>query len=111
MMDNHFLKVEDARALEDLLTRSQKTPVIIFKHSTTCPISASAYREMQQVHDEVNLIEVQSASALSREIEKKLGIRHESPQVIVLRHGKAVWNASHWQIKANAVTTAVLDHS
>ena len=33
--------------------------------------------------------------------------RHESPQVIILRNGVAVWNASHWKIKADAVKSAV----
>ena len=111
MMDNHFLRVENKQSLTELLKRSESTPVIIFKHSTTCPISASAYREMQQVPNEVNLIEVQKAREVSEELEKKLGIRHESPQVVVVRRGKAVWNASHWQIKANAVAAAVQENS
>lgn len=110
MMDNHFIRIENEQRLQDLLQRSQTVPVIIFKHSTTCPISASAYREMQQVANEVNLIEVQSGRALSQKLEETLGIRHESPQVIVLRRGKAVWNASHWQIKANAVADAVREN-
>ncbi|MGH9881443.1 MAG: monothiol bacilliredoxin BrxC family protein [Pyrinomonadaceae bacterium] len=32
---------------------------------------------------------------------------HESPQVIILRNGQVVWNASHWKIKSGAVTDAV----
>jgi bacillithiol system protein YtxJ len=62
---------------------------------------------MEQVDGEVNLVEVQSARSVSKEIATRVGIAHESPQVIVLRRGKAVWNASHFQIKANVVTAAV----
>jgi len=65
---------------------------------------------MQHVPDEVNLVEIQSARAVSDEIEQKLGVPHESPQVIVLRGGKAVWNASHFQIKATEVSAAVKDN-
>jgi hypothetical protein len=36
-----------------------------------------------------------------------LGVAHESPQVIVLRNGQVVWNASHFSITAQAVTAAV----
>jgi len=111
MMENHLLRVENKESLAELIDRSESTPVIIFKHSTTCPISDSAYREIQQLPNEVHLIEVQSARDVSREFEKKLGVRHESPQVVVVRHGKAVWNASHGQIKANAVATAVQENS
>jgi len=109
-MENHFLRVKDIGSLEDLISASNANPVVIFKHSTTCPISASAYREMEQLGSEVHLVEVQSAGAVSQELESRFGIRHESPQVIILRRGKAVWNASHWQIKANAVATAIRDH-
>jgi bacillithiol system protein YtxJ len=106
-METHFFRVKDPQSVEDLIKQSETGPVIIFKHSTTCPVSASAYREMEQVDGEVNLIEVQNARSVSKEIATRVGIEHESPQVIVLRRGKAVWNASHFQIKANVVTAAV----
>ena len=48
-----------------------------------------------------------SARELSTEIENRLGVAHESPQVIVLRNGQVVWNASHFKITADAVTEAV----
>jgi len=110
-MQNQFFRVKDMTSLEALIEQSQANPVVIFKHSTTCPISASAYEEMQQVSGEVNLVEVQSARPVSEELEKRLGIRHESPQVIILRRGKAVWDASHWRIKADAVADAVRENA
>lgn len=106
-MDNHFVKVSGTEAFEELLNRSQEQPVVIFKHSTTCPISAAAYDEMEQFKGEVALVEVQRARELSKEIEKKTGIRHESPQVIVLEKGKVAWTASHWKVTAQAVAEAV----
>lgn len=107
LMDNHFVKVTDTGSLASLIARSQAAPIIIFKHSTTCGVSSSAYRELQKVDNEVNLVEIQSARSVSEEVEKQLGVPHESPQVIVLRRGKAVWNASHFQIKATEVSAAV----
>jgi bacillithiol system protein YtxJ len=109
-MENHFFRITDENSLKELVARSETEPVIIFKHSTTCSVSASAYRELQQLGSQVNLIEVQRYPSVSEEIEKRTGVRHESPQVIVLRRGKAVWDASHWQIKINAVETAVRDN-
>ncbi|MGI8918688.1 MAG: bacillithiol system redox-active protein YtxJ [Pyrinomonadaceae bacterium] len=106
-MENHFIKVTGAEQFTDLLSRSQKQPIVIFKHSTTCPISAAAYNEMEQLAGEVVLVEVQRARELSREIEKQTGIRHESPQVLVLENGKVVWNASHFKVKAGAVEEAL----
>ena len=106
-MGNHFIKVMGVEQFTDLLTRSQEKRVVIFKHSTTCPISAAAYDEMEQVAGEVVLVEVQRARELSREIEKQTGVRHESPQVLVLENGKVVWNASHFKVKAQAVEEAL----
>jgi len=105
-MANSFLKLADKETLNRLLLDSRHRPVVLFKHSNTCGISSAAYREMEKL-DNVNLLEVQSARELSKEVESITGVEHESPQVIVLKDGKAVWNASHYSVKAVAVADAV----
>jgi len=105
-MANTFFKLVDKETWEQLLTASDERPVLVFKHSNACGISSRAYREMEQLQD-VNVLEVQSARDLSREVADRTGIEHESPQVIVLRNGKAVWNASHYDVKAGAVAEAM----
>jgi len=110
-MGNKFLKVKDKQALDELVKNSESKPVVIFKHSNARGISASIFKEMEQLGDQVNLVEVQSARDISRELANMTGIRHETPQVIVLRDGKAVWNASHFGIKAAEVKKAVESHS
>jgi bacillithiol system protein YtxJ len=106
-MENHFVKITDTKAFEEMADRSKERPVVIFKHSLTCPISASAYDQMTEFEGEVALVEVQRSRGLSTEIENRLGVAHESPQVIVLRNGQVVWNASHFRITADAVARAV----
>ena len=110
-MGNKFFKIDDQAALDNLITDSKRKPIIIFKHSNACSISSRAYREMEKVQAPVNILEVQSAREVSRELANMTGIRHETPQVIVLRDGKAVWNASHFEVQAGAVTEAVESHS
>ena len=106
-MGNKFLKVTHKEGLDELISNSNSRPVVIFKHSNSCPISAVAYREMEGLDGDVSLIEVQSARDVSLEIASRTGVRHESPQVIILRDGKAVWNASHFDVKARDVAEAV----
>lgn len=106
-MENHFVKITDTKSFEELAIRSKEKPVVIFKHSLTCPISFAAYEQMAEFDGQVALIEVQRARELSTEIENRLGVAHESPQVIVLRNGQVVWNASHFMVTADAVTEAV----
>ena len=101
-----FFRIDDRATLDNLISNSKQQAVIIFKHSNACPISSRAYREMEQLEG-VNLLEIQAAPEISREIEKLTGVRHESPQVILMRDGKAVWNASHFDVNAASVSKAL----
>ena len=101
-----FFRIDDRATLDNLISNSKQQAVIIFKHSNACPISSRAYREMEQLEG-VNLLEIQAAPEISREIEKLTGVRHESPQVILMRDGKAVWNASHFDVNATSVSKAL----
>lgn len=110
-MGNHFIQITDTTELDQLLARSHDEPVVLFKHSTTCPISSAAYRQMSRVAADVSLVVVQQARGVSKEIASRTGIEHESPQAIVLRNGEAVWSASHFDITAGAVEQAVREHA
>ena len=110
-MGNRFFEIDDRAALDSLITDSKQKPVIVFKHSNACSISSKAYREMEKVQGDVNILVVQSARDVSRELANLTGVRHETPQVIVLRDGKAVWNASHFDVQAGAVAEAVESHT
>ena len=104
---SNFQTVSDAAALEELFERSKEGPVLLFKHSNSCPISARAYGQMEGVETPVSIVVVQQSRDLSREIEQRTGVRHETPQALVIRNGRAVWNASHFDVTAQAVEQAV----
>jgi bacillithiol system protein YtxJ len=104
---SRFFKISDRAALETLLTDSEHRPVIVFKHSNACSISSRAYRELEKLETPVNILEVQSAREVSREFSHLTGVQHETPQVVLLRNGKAVWNASHFDVTAGGVAKAL----
>ena len=106
-MGNNFSRITDVTELEKLIDRSKERPVVIFKHSLTCPISAGAFERMQSYDGDVDLVEIQRARPLSDEIAQRLGVRHESPQIIIVRNGQVLWDASHFQITADKVAEAV----
>ena len=106
-METQFTPVRDAGALEELFARSNEQPVVLFKHSNSCPISAAAHRALKQLGAEVSIVVVQESRDLSREVETRTGVRHESPQALVLRNGEAVWTASHFDVTADAVEQAM----
>ena len=109
--DEHFVPVTDQAALEPLFARSQEAPVVLFKHDFACPISAAAYREMTRVAGDVPMVDVERDKGVASEVARRTGIRHESPQVIVLRGGQGVWSASHFDITASAVEQAVRENA
>ncbi|HEX8367525.1 MAG TPA: bacillithiol system redox-active protein YtxJ [Pyrinomonadaceae bacterium] len=102
-MKENFTKLDSNEQLEELFQKSHETPVLVFKHSTTCPISAAAYRQIEAVDGDVNIIIVQSARDVSNELANRTGIRHESPQAIVLKDGKPVYHASHYNVTAEEI--------
>lgn len=110
-MTDPFVEIGDNDSLERFITQSNGAPVVIFKHSDTCGISARAYSEMSRLAGPIGLITIQTARAVSAEIEGRFKVAHESPQVLIFRDGKVAWTASHGQITAAAVEAALLDSS
>ena len=106
-MPQSFTPVTDLDALEQLFSRSQTAPVILFQHDPFCGVSRAAYRELAQLPGAIALVDVAHTRALAPVIALRTGIRHESPQVIILYHGAAVWSASHGAITAAVVGRAI----
>lgn len=98
-MKANFIKLDSTEQLEELFRKSHAEPVVLFKHSTACPISAAVYRSVASgLGADVNLVVVQTARNVSNEIADRTGIRHETPQAIVLKDGKPVYHASHYDV-------------
>ena len=53
------------------------------------------------------MITVQTHRPLSDAVVQRLGLRHETPQAILLRNGAIVWNASHFRITAPQLDKAL----
>lgn len=105
----------DLAMIDHILEGSHERPVLLFKHSLTCPISSSAFHEFQRLvasppeGDTVGfaLIEIQNARPVSKAVADRTGVVHESPQAILLSKGKAVWNASHGSIREATLRSAI----
>lgn len=93
-----FAQLDSIEKLDDLFARSHNAPVLIFKHSSSCGVSAGIQRQMKELDAEINIVVVQTARDISNEIAERTGIRHETPQAIILRNGEAVHYASHYSI-------------
>lgn len=115
--EKQLTKIREIRELEELAVvcrESTVKPVIIFKHSNSCPISRKAkqeverYTELTKQNDPaVYQVVVQEARPLSNEIASRLQVVHESPQIIIMQNNQACWNCSHSQITAENLQQAV----
>jgi thioredoxin 1 len=94
-----------------LLARSQDEPVLIYKHSSICGLSNWSRRKLSELTTEqvlpVYQLIVQTARSLSNQIEAEWGIRHESPQVILLYRGRVLYHASHTRIAVDDIREAL----
>lgn len=109
-MSEQFTPLTDEAALDQLVERSQAEPVLLFKHDPVCSISVVAYYELKRLDGEIPMIDVKRGGYISRLVAAQTGVKHESPQVILLRNGAAVWSASHFAITAESVQRAIHDH-
>jgi bacillithiol system protein YtxJ len=94
--------------LADAITASKQQPVLLFKHSTQCPISAGALAELEQFHAigadvPIYMVHVIEDRPVSNEIAERFAIKHESPQAFWLSEGGVQWHASHRAITAQAL--------
>jgi bacillithiol system protein YtxJ len=101
-----FHEVSSEAELDRVLAAAGGTR-LLFLHDPYCPISSRAYEEVERVPGEVHIIDVASQSALGRMVQARTGIRHESPQAIVLRDGQPTWHASHGRIRLASLQEAL----
>lgn len=106
-MNWHFItSMED---WEKAVQRSFEIPVAVFKHSTRCSVSSMAKRyfengwntELQQA--EPYFLDLIAHRGISNRIAADTGVYHESPQLILLKEGKAIYHASHNEINPEAL--------
>lgn len=101
--------IETELALEAALASDR---YLLFKHSRSCPISARAFHEYRAWAEAnpgqaTGWIDVIAGRALSQTVAARTGVRHESPQAILLEGGRATWNASHGAITRASLGEAV----
>jgi bacillithiol system protein YtxJ len=105
--------IDSEQQLLELIRSNRSRKLFLFKHSTTCPLSADAFEIFQRFaekHSEVDCayIDLWKHRDVSNLLEKESHIKHESPQVILYRNGKAQWSTSHANIDFSALESQLL---
>lgn len=99
--------------LEQAFEQSLEKPVLFFKHSTTCPISAGAFSAFNSFIGETDkniacyLVKVIEDRSLSNQIASITDVRHESPQLFVIQNKEVKWHTSHSKITVDSIGEAL----
>ena len=103
--------------LDACLSASAERPILLFKHSTACPISAEAFRQVGSYatqagpdQPEVYLVKVIEVRPVSNRIADLLGVIHKSPQLLLVKDNAAVWTTSHYGINLKSIQEALTKH-
>lgn len=97
-------KITTTAQLDAIIEQSNTTPCLIFKHSTTCSISAMAKARLERNwdFDAADIVpyylDLLTFRPISKEIAERFQVHHESPQVLLIRGGECVYDASHLDI-------------
>ena len=98
-------RLDDLNQIESIQKESKKAPVVIFKHSTRCPVSAMAFNELerswqQENHPDVEpyYLDVIQNRLISEGVAEEWNVMHQSPQIIIIHNQECIYDASHSEI-------------
>jgi len=102
-------KLTQVTQLDTIVSESAETPVIIFKHSTRCPVSRMALKNFENEYGieegeaKPYFLDLIEHRDVSNEIASRFNVVHQSPQVLVIKNGQSVYDESHGEIDAGVV--------
>jgi len=103
----NWIPLQDLGQLNEIITNSNQKQVIIFKHSTRCIVSRTALKQFEnefdaELHCNVStyFLDLLEHRDISNEIASRFGVYHQSPQLLLIKGGKSVYDVSHSDIDA-----------
>jgi bacillithiol system protein YtxJ len=104
-----WIPLTSVQQLEEIAKSSSVIPAGIFKHSTRCGISRMVMKQFEQEFTlpseaiDMYYLDLLNFREISNEIISRFKVAHESPQLIIIKEGKAVYNNSHSEINASHI--------
>lgn len=101
----NWIPLQDLGQLNEIMTLSNERPVVIFKHSTRCSVSRMALKQFENEFDlsdtlDAYFLDLLEHRDISNEIASRFGVHHQSPQLLLIKEGKSVYDVSHSDIDA-----------
>lgn len=101
----NWIPLTDLGQLNEIMELSYQQPVVIFKHSTRCNISRMALKQFENEFDLEGsvtpyFLDLLNHRDISNEIATRFEVYHQSPQLLLIKEGKSIYDASHSAIDA-----------
>lgn len=99
-----WIGLESIDQLDEIEQRSHQKPQLIYKHSTSCGVSSmvlnmfSTSWAYEEDRADLYFLDLHRYRPVSNAVADKFEVRHESPQLIVLKEGEVVAHSSHGAI-------------
>lgn len=107
----NWIKLTSTDQLNSIKEKSNQVPQVIFKHSTRCSISSMALGRLERTpapeQADFYYLDLIAHRDISNKIAEEFHIHHESPQVLVIKHGKCVYDESHMGISMDEIASQV----
>lgn len=103
--------IESVEEFSAVIEASHQKPQLIFKHSVRCGISAEAWdrlaRSTNELKSAVDLhyLDLIHYRDISNQVARNLSVPHQSPQVILVQAGKAIYDSSHFSIRPDKIVS------
>jgi len=106
-------QLNDLKVIDEAIALSYEKPVILFKHSTRCSISRFALKQFEKDYNfsaeqlEPFFLDLLNHRNISNEIAERFQVTHQSPQLIVVKDGAAIFSSTHSDIEAEILNKFV----
>lgn len=106
----NWIPLTSEAQLREIKERSAERPQVIFKHSTRCSISALAKSRLDKSEPSEAIdfyyLDLLRYRPISNRVAQEFNVYHESPQVLVIKDGKCVYDESHLGISMKDIITS-----
>lgn len=101
----NWIPLQHVGQLDEMVAFSEQKPALIFKHSTRCSISRFALKQFENeyaLEDRIDayFLDLLEYRDISNEIANRFQVTHQSPQLLLIKNGQSVYDASHSDIDA-----------
>ena len=104
----NWINLTSEDQLQEIKEKSNTRPQLIFKHSTRCSLSSMAKNRLDRSASTGDIdfyyLDLIRHRNISNKISAEFNVYHQSPQVLLIKNGKSIYDESHSAIDMQEIT-------